>query len=49
MQNRKPEVIRTPIVTHIVKSYASNGRIKLPNTTGGHAFRKALQIKGVRV
>jgi hypothetical protein len=37
------------VVTHIVRNYSSGGKIKLPNTTGGRAFKQALHEKGVRV
>ena len=47
--NGKPQRINGSIVTFIVKNYASNGKIKLPNSTGGKAFLKALREKGVRV
>ncbi len=43
--------IEGSITTHIVRNYASNGRVALPkpNSTMGRAFRSALKAKGVVV
>jgi hypothetical protein len=37
------------ITTYIVKRYAHNGHIRLPNSSGGRAFTKALRDKGITV
>lgn len=35
--------------THVLKNYYQHGRLKVPNTSGGMAFAKALELKGVRL
>ena len=49
MNSHPAQPIHGSIVTHIVKTYASNGKIKLPNTSGGIAMRNALIKRNVRV
>ncbi len=40
-----PQVVNP--ITHIVKRYARNGHIRLPDSAGGRAFVRALLLKGI--
>jgi hypothetical protein len=45
--NKAPKPLNN-IITHIVRKYGANGRVRLPNCAGGKAFAKALQARGVQ-
>lgn len=42
-------IVLPNVTTHILRSYSSDGRTKLPRTKMGLAFRVALRRNGVRV
>lgn len=49
MHPNKNHKLVSNVVSHIISNYTEHGRLKLPNTDGGRAFRAALRRKGVKM